>query len=69
MQDVSPEQRLKSSAIHDIARTVEEFADVEFQSGVLEDAHRPALVEFNQHIDVASRASFAPCYRTEHRGV
>src|SRR5271157_5375935 len=69
VQNTSREQRFQSPPIHDVTRTVKEFMDVELQSGVLEDAHRPVLVEFYQHIDIAFRTGFALRHGTEHCGV
>lgn len=63
------EQWLECPPIHDVTRTVEEFVDVDLQSGVLKNAHWPILVELHQHINIAFRAFFASCHRTEHCGV
>lgn len=36
-----------------------EFVDVDFRSAVFEDAHRQAVVEFYQHVDISSGTGFA----------
>src|SRR5439155_27066130 len=63
------DQRLQCSPVHHVTRTVEELVDVEFQPGVLKDAHRSVLVELYQHVDVTFRAAFAACHRTEYCGM
>jgi hypothetical protein len=69
LQYTGLEQWLECPPIHDVTRTVEEFVDVELQSGVLKDADWPVLVELHQHINIAFRAFFASCQRTEHCGM
>jgi hypothetical protein len=66
VQNTRPEQRLQRTPIYDVAGAFEEFVDVQFRPGILKDAHRPVLVEIHEHIDVAFRASFASCHRTEY---
>src|SRR5215813_8264215 len=65
-QNTGLQQRLQCSPVHHVTRTVEEFVDVKLQSCILEDAHRPLLIEIYQHIDVAFIACFSARYRTEH---
>ena len=69
VQNVGPEQGLKGPPIHHITRAVEEFANIEFEPGLLKDAHRPVLVEIHQHVNVAFGAGFTPRHGTKHRGV
>src|SRR2546422_4891065 len=68
-QNIGLDQRLQCSPVHHVTWTVEELVDVEFQPGVLKDAHRSVLVELYQHVDVTFRAAFAACHRTEHCGM
>src|SRR5579872_5615487 len=63
------EQWLERPPIHDITGTVEEFVDIELQSGIFKNSNRLVLVELHQHIDIAFRAIFASCHRSEYCGV
>src|SRR5947208_40009 len=56
-QNIGLDQRLQCSPVHHVTWTVEELVDVEFQPGVLKDAHRSVLVELYQHVDVTFRAA------------
>jgi hypothetical protein len=46
-----------------------EFADVQLQPEVFEDAYRQGVVEFYQDVDVAFGARFAPRDRTDDCGM
>jgi hypothetical protein len=47
VQDAVAEQWLESSSVHHIARAIEDFIDVELQSGVLEDPHGSFGIEID----------------------
>lgn len=57
------------SPIHDVTGAVEELVDVQLHPGVLENAHRPVLINFHEHVDVAFCAGLASCHRPEYRGM
>src|ERR1035438_1514176 len=69
VQDVVAEQRLERPSVHHVAVAIEDLIDVELEPGVLKRPHRPVRVQFNQHIDIATRLSFSPSDRAKHRGV
>ena len=65
LQNASPEQRLQRPPIHDVTGALQKFVDIQFHPGILEDTHRPILIEIHKHINVAFYSSFAPRHRTE----
>ena len=69
VQSAGAEHWFQRPAIHDVARSIEKFANLEFEPGVLEDAYRPGFIKLHEHIDVARRGSFAARNRTENGGV
>ena len=69
VQNAHPEQRFQRPPIDDVGGTFKDFVDVQFHPGVLENAHRPVLIEIHQHVNIAVWVGFAPCHRTEYCGV
>jgi hypothetical protein len=55
-------KRLRHAPVDDVTGAVQQVVDVDFQSGVLKNAHGAFLVEFDEHIDVTLGASFASCH-------
>jgi hypothetical protein len=68
-QDAVAEERFERPAIHDIAGAIEDLIDVELQPGVFEDAYGVIPIKFYEHVDIAIRAYFPACDRTEYGGM
>jgi len=68
-ENVIAEHGLQGPAIHYVARAIEEFVDVEFESGICKDPHGTILIEVYEHIDIASRCGFSSRDGAEHCSV
>jgi hypothetical protein len=65
-QDALSKQWLYRTPVNDIRGPTQYGVNVKPELSVLEDPHRPAVVEFYQHINVAVSAGFPSRDRTEH---
>lgn len=68
-QDILPQQRLQSPAIHHVSGPTQQLTDIDLQSGVFKDANGAVRIEVDQHVDITVRSCFSAGHGSEHGGV